>query len=1047
MRFAHIADTHIRNLKYHYEYKEVFKQLYESLRKEKVEYIIHCGDIAHTKTQISPEFVEMCSNFLSDLASIAPTYVILGNHDGNLKNSSRQDALTPIVDALDNPNLRLLKESQEVSLGHGFNLNVLSVFDEDNWTTPSDKEEINIALYHGAIDRSKTDLNWTLSGDHCISIFDDFDFAFLGDIHKTQTLDKRGRIRYCGSTIQQNFGESLDKGYLVWDIKDKEDFTVKHIIFDNPKPFITIPLTKAGNLPRKLKINPGARIRLTSDNNISLDKMRKSVDVVKHKFKPETVTYLNRASSQNVEVSDGVQDPRQENLRDVKVQERLMKGYLKDYEISENLMKKVLELNSSYNVEIEEKEDVYRNVNWSLRRLEWDNLFNYGESNSIDFDKLEGIVGIFGKNFSGKSSIIDALLYTLYNSTSKSVRKNLNIVNQNKDYGLGIATLQVGDKTLRVERNSEKYVKKLKGVETMEAKTEVDFTSVDLLGNEVSKNGLSRQDTDKNIRKHFGSLDDFLMTSMASQLESLTFINEGSTRRKEILAKFLDLEIFDKKFKRAKEDSADTRGALRKIEGTNFDVQISEAQSKLEFEQSSLESNKNRCEVIERHIGELQNLLNEVDGKISSIPAEVVDPVLTGHDIQKFTKEKTDLESEQAKIEQLIAENKATINKIKDFLSGFDIGVWSDKKKTLEEKSEILSNFLLDLEKEEDTLSRNEKKKGLLLEVPCGNEYSNCRFIKDAHKAVGLIDISSKKIKDLKKDVESIQEEIVGLEPEKVNSYIEKYDKVLEKRSTQESTAVALELSLEKNKNNLLKTKSALDDLNERMSEYSANKESIEQLEVFLEEKKNLENQIDEKTTECKECQESINNQYRTIGSLEEKVVSLEAKKQELEDLRLEFAAYDLFMRCCHTNGISYNIIKNRLPIINEEVAKILTGIVDFEVFIQNEDKKLDIFIKHPKYEPRPLEMGSGAEKTIASMAIRLAFLTVSNLPKPDLFIMDEPGTALDEDNMEGFVRIMEMVKNYFKTVILISHLDALKDAVDMQVVIDRKDGFAHVNL
>jgi len=133
--------------------------------------------------------------------------------------------------------------------------------------------------------------------------------------------------------------------------------------------------------------------------------------------------------------------------------------------------------------------------------------------------------------------------------------------------------------------------------------------------------------------------------------------------------------------------------------------------------------------------------------------------------------------------------------------------------------------------------------------------------------------------------------------------------------------------------------------------------------------------------------------------------------------------------------------------VINEEIAKILTGVVDFEVFILNEDKKLDILIKHPKFEPRPLEMGSGAEKTIASMAIRLAFLTVSNLPKPDLFIMDEPGTALDEDNMEGFVRIMDMVKNYFKTVVLISHLDALKDAVDMEIMIDRKDGFAHIEI
>ena len=152
-------------------------------------------------------------------------------------------------------------------------------------------------------------------------------------------------------------------------------------------------------------------------------------------------------------------------------------------------------------------------------------------------------------------------------------------------------------------------------------------------------------------------------------------------------------------------------------------------------------------------------------------------------------------------------------------------------------------------------------------------------------------------------------------------------------------------------------------------------------------------------------------------------------------------------MTCCHPNGVSYEIIKNRLPFINEEIAKILTNIVEFEIFITNNEDKLDIFIKHPSHEPRPLEMGSGAEKTIASMAIRLAFLSVSSLPKSDLFILDEPGTALDEDNMEGFVRILEMIKGYFKTVILISHLDNLKDCVDLQINIEKKSGFASVQI
>ena len=138
-------------------------------------------------------------------------------------------------------------------------------------------------------------------------------------------------------------------------------------------------------------------------------------------------------------------------------------------------------------------------------------------------------------------------------------------------------------------------------------------------------------------------------------------------------------------------------------------------------------------------------------------------------------------------------------------------------------------------------------------------------------------------------------------------------------------------------------------------------------------------------------------------------------------------------MRSMHSGGISYDIIKRKLPVINNEIAKVLANVVDFEVFFEDDGKHLKIFIKHPKHEPRPIEMGSGAEKTIAAMAIRLALLSVSNLPKSNIFILDEPGTAL------------ELVKSYFKNVLLISHLDSLKDCVDIQITIDKNGDYAHV--
>ena len=148
-----------------------------------------------------------------------------------------------------------------------------------------------------------------------------------------------------------------------------------------------------------------------------------------------------------------------------------------------------------------------------------------------------------------------------------------------------------------------KLEKGFETVETEEATTDVNFYSSDAIGNMESLNGTSRQDTDKNIRKYLGNLEDFLMTSMASQLDSLTFINQGSTKRKEILAKFLDLEVFDKKFKMAKDESADIRGALRRLEGNDYDQQIVQATSVLVEKNEILKGNQERCRQME---GEVQ---------------------------------------------------------------------------------------------------------------------------------------------------------------------------------------------------------------------------------------------------------------------------------------------------------------------------------------------------------------------------------------------------------------------------------------------------------
>jgi len=1047
-RLAHISDTHIKNLKYHYEYRKVFEKLFESLKEEKIDYIVHCGDIAHSKTQISPEYVQLCSEFLTGLSAIAPTYIILGNHDGNLKNSSRQDAVTPIVKALDLSNLHLLKNSGEVCLDKEITLNVLSVFDRDGWISPVDPNRINVAVYHGAISNCETDLGWIMEhGEDELSIFNGHDYAFLGDIHKTnQVLDHKGKIRYCGSTIQQNFGETDDKGYLVWDIKDKDSFVVKHIAIPNPKPFITLELTPKGRVPSKAEVPVGARLRLVSNNNLPLHTMKKAVEAANHRFKPERITFLNRAAGQRGNVEDITNGIASDNLRNIAVQEELIEEYLKDFQPTDKLLERICALNKKYDSMASVSEEIQRNINWKLRTIKWDNLFNYGEDNRINFEKLNGIVGIFGKNYSGKSSIIDSILYTIFNSTSKNERKNLNVINQDKSEANGEVTIAIGTKEYTVKRVSEKYVKKLKGEETLEAKTDVDFSVKDTVTGEIeSLNGITRNETDRIIRSYFGSCEDFLSTSMSSQIGSLQFISEGSTKRKEILAKFLDLEVFDKKFKLAKEDASDLRGVLKSLEGRDYEGEILETEEQLNLSDKETKKYVEKCDLLEEEHKALNKKLLELQETIENIPTRVINinQVLENIDGKetRLAEDREDIVSSG----EILVKNRQILEKIDNFLDTFGIAEYKDKKQEIEQKLSDIENIERELEKTLESIAANKKKAQLLDEVPCGEKFLDCKFIKDASCANNAVFDLKEKVRDLNSEKDTNSKQIAELDVVQTDSYIEQYDALIKKRNLREKEKLEAELQKERLENNILVLEKELKELKKKRDEYNENKDAIENKESLIKLLNKLDSKTKEKLATKEECHQNVLNLYKEHGSLEQKINTLKEQKEELHSSREQYAAYDLFMRCMHSNGIAYDIIKKKLPVINGEIAKILANIVDFEVFFEADNRSLKIYIRHPNHDPRPIEMGSGAEKTLSAMAIRLSLLSVSSLPKSDIFILDEPGTSLDADNMDGFTSILELVKSYFKTVILVSHLDSLKDCVDKQITIDKQNGYAFV--
>jgi DNA repair exonuclease SbcCD ATPase subunit len=71
-------------------------------------------------------------------------------------------------------------------------------------------------------------------------------------------------------------------------------------------------------------------------------------------------------------------------------------------------------------------------------------------------------------------------------------------------------------------------------------------------------------------------------------------------------------------------------------------------------------------------------------------------------------------------------------------------------------------------------------------------------------------------------------------------------------------------------------------------------------------------------------------------------------------------------------------------------------------------------------------------------MALRVAMSNVSSLSKSDMFIVDEGFGALDPQNIEAVTGLLHRLKSYYRLILIISHVEFIKDSVDEVIEITR---------
>jgi len=1031
----HISDIQIRNLKRHREYEEVFMRLYEKVKENKDNAVAYIGgDIAHSKTEMSPELVDQLSRLFKNLSDICPTIIIAGNHDCNLNNRSRMDCLSPIVDNLKHPNLHYLKDTGVYKCAD------VSFVVWDVWDTKKDyikakdvEGDTKIVLFHGTVDRCETDLGFRLPSDVKITQFKGYDMGLLGDIHKRQHLNKEETISYCGSLVQQNHGEGLDHGYLLWDVPKRKS---TYIPVHNDYGYYTMDVDN-GKVPEVDDMPQKARLRVRVSNTDSVQ-LKKALSVIQTKYGIKEIA-VNRTDRLTERVRDG-QLVDVGDVMNPEYQYELIEDYLgRNHIVDDKTLLKIKELNDDLNGNLP-AEEISRNVFWKLKRFDWSNMFSYGEDNIVDFTKLNGIIGMFAPNASGKSALLDSLSFCLFDTSARAFKADRVLNNKKNSFSCKI-NFEINETDYYIERKGKK-------LRNGHVKVNVDFWMIDDNNDKVSLNGDQRRTTNANIRRVIGSYEDFVLTALSLQNNSTVFIDKTQKERKDLLAQFMGMGVFDQLYTAANENVSDISAILRDFNKTDYDTDLAEIEksdTQYKVVQKDLRSQKktltNRQKELSDQVFGLTKKLRPVDESIM--------------DIEKLEDDKIEaeiqLDSIDTRLGAVVAtteENKSKISELKHRIQEYSDSNVNDKYHELSELEDREREIRVEIDKLKIEVRNKLDKIDKLGNLTWNDDCDDCMtnpFTLDAMETKEKLNedkVRTEKVLSKLAEIEEKIEHMGDVHSEKVD-----FDRSIETLKNVEINQNKLEseeVLLSERKKNTLSQVSLQE---EKIEKYHESKNDIVYNKQIEEEIESLRNSVDDLDYQVDTIDKKIQTIHGEIQINRTNKKNIIETMNKVENLETEYEAYNFYMDAVKRDGIPYELIEKALPTIEGEVNDILAQMVDFGIVLEMDGKNINTYLAYDDDNVWPLELSSGMERFISSLAMRVGLINVCNLPRANFLAIDEGFGNMDSDNLNSVYMLFQYLKSQFQFAFIVSHIESMRDTVDSLLEITKVNGFSELKL
>lgn len=740
----------------------------------------------------------------------------------------------------------------------------------------------------------------------------------------------------------------------------------------------------------------------------------------------ETELILNDADGQRLVMTSDVV----ENIQNPKFQQQLFKEYLDIREYDDVDFDAIIDIDNQINAGID-FEGYSKYKSYKIKTIRWDNFLSYGKGNEFNFDSLKGLVLVNAENQQGKTTFcIDLIRFVLFGKSDKAptLDRVFNLYFPEETEVVVEATLEIDGEDYVIRRS---ITRPPLSKRTSKSKPKQTVNYYRVIGDgreEINCEAENTQQTNNVIKDAIGTMDDFNLIISANAHTLGDLVRLGETERGRTFSRWLGLLTLEAKEKLAKDFYKN------KILPTLCSTRYNKATL-----EEDIANKKNLIDLNQKEIYEISNRQREIETHVNDLNTQVQSIFMTRRQINESLAriDVTTLERSIQNDSEMLASKTALYQQLEGQIAAIQNVVYNEALH--QERLKVKNGLEV----------RNGEIKGIIGGLRNKINEIKSLIAKNVCPTCGQpINVQSKNI-----EIATIESNINGLIEEGVNNK-SVIDGIMQecqefeqsKRTVQECHQLQLRKAtltgdIATLRNNVENNTRIRQEIENNRENVAFNNEIDAKINIINNEI-NMSNRNKEQLIRDIQTRQVQNTNLGNEIKNAEEIIGVINKEEII------IRNWTIYNELVGKNGIIKLVLKRSLPIINNEINRLLQDLCDFSVMLDvTPDNKVDISLVR---DGAPLDLSSGAsgfEMTMASVAIRTALASVSAIAKPNFVVYDEIIGTIHANNYETFKELLMRVSKQYQCILHITHAEDIFPIHDTVIKIVKENNISKISV